>query len=505
MKIKAMQRSGANTVERECIGDLRQQARNLNPVYHPMQRAREYTRAVTAAKMDRMFAKPLIAGNFEDGHRDAVLTSAISRRSLVPFVSGAADGSVKLWDMTSRKTVANLETAHTRQVTGLTFSTSGQQFYSCSDDGYIHQWSIHRAAQKGNSDDDLKPAALDTATDVGDDNQDYRKNRRRKPSPAGALPSSSSDYGGSASSHGPLNSWRTAGSFKSIDHHWMEPDTFATASDEAVQIWSCHRSSALSTFKDLWSSSDTVTVVRYNPAEKNLLANCSADRGIGLHDTRTSTSLKKTVLRMNSNDLQWNPMEPMNFVVANEDFNAYTFDMRNLSQPTRIYKGHTGAVLSVAWSPTGREFVTGSYDKTIRIFNVNNGGQSRDIYHTKRMQRVFTVQYSSDDKFIVSGSDDTNVRLWKAHASEQLGQTTIREESAQSYRQALIQRYQHLPEVKKIYRSRKIPSAIRKQTHQSIIMKESAERKLANRVKYDKTGTHKFISERKKIVVKEIE
>jgi WD repeat and SOF domain-containing protein 1 len=454
MKIQTLQRN-INSVERECSGDLKREARNLNPQYHPMQRAREYTRAVTAAKMDRMFAKPLM-GNFGYGHRDAVMCSAVSRRSLLPLVSGSADGVIKLWDLSTRKEVVEIN-AHTRVVTGVVFSVTGDHFYSCAEDGLCHRWSIHDAS----GGDAAKPK------------------------------------------HGPLSTWRTAGSFKSIDHHWFDPQ-FATASDEAVQIWSPERSSPLQTFSDLWGSDDTVTTVRYNPAERNLLAHCSADRGIGLHDTRTGVSLKKTVLRMRSNDLQWNPMEPMNFVVGNEDYNAYMFDMRKLDEPTRIFKGHTSAVMSVSWAPTGREFVTGSYDRTLRIF-AYNGGNSREIYHTKRMQRVFTVNYTMDNSFIVAGSDDSNLRLWKAHASEQLGQKTNREEAAMQYRQSLIKKYQHLPEVKRIYKSRKVPKIIKKQTYQTGIMKASADRKLANRVKYDKTGEHKFESERKKVVVNEMD
>lgn len=42
--------------------------------------------------------------------------------------------------------------------------------------------------------------------------------------------------------------------------------------------------------------------------------------------------------------------------------------------------------MDLDYSPTGREFVTGGYDKTIRIFNVNDG-KSREVYHTKRMQK----------------------------------------------------------------------------------------------------------------------
>jgi len=42
--------------------------------------------------------------------------------------------------------------------------------------------------------------------------------------------------------------------------------------------------------------------------------------------------------------------------------------------------------MDIDFSPTGREFVTGSYDRSVRIFPYN-GGHSREIYHTKRMQR----------------------------------------------------------------------------------------------------------------------
>lgn len=90
-----------------------------------------------------------------------------------------------------------------------------------------------------------------------------------------------------------------------------------------------------------------------------------------------------------------------------------------------------------------------------------------------------------------------------------MGQLTTREESAIQYRQTLIKKYQHLPEVKKIHRSRKVPKLIKKQTQQAIIMKESADRKTANRVKYSskkkKGEQHKFVSERQKTVVKEID
>ena len=81
---------------------------------------------------------------------------------------------------------------------------------------------------------------------------------------------------------------------------------------------------------------------------------------------------------------------------------------------------HTSAVIDIKYSPTGKEFVTGSYDKTLRIFD-SHKSKSKDIYHTKRMQRITHVSWTLDNKYIISASDEMNIRIWKAKASEKLG------------------------------------------------------------------------------------
>lgn len=37
------------------------------------------------------------------------------------------------------------------------------------------------------------------------------------------------------------------------------------------------------------------------------------------------------------------------------------------------------------------------------------------------MQEVLSVLWSLDNKFVLSGSDEMNIRVWKANASEKLG------------------------------------------------------------------------------------
>jgi len=53
--------------------------------------------------------------------------------------------------------------------------------------------------------------------------------------------------------------------------------------------------------------------------------------------------------------------------------------MRKLDTPVNVHIDHVGAVLSVDYSPTGQEFVTGSFDKTIRIFP-RDRSKSRFVY-----------------------------------------------------------------------------------------------------------------------------
>ncbi len=122
-------------------------------------------------------------------------------------------------------------------------------------------------------------------------------------------------------------------------------------------------------------------------------------------------------------------MEPFNFIAGNEDGNIYTFDMRKMESAKFIHKDHVGAIMSVDFSPTGKEFVSGSFDQTLRIFPYNSG-RSREIYHGKRMFKIFAVAWSLDNRYIFSGSEDTNLRVWKSVSYKKVGEINTREKNA---------------------------------------------------------------------------
>lgn len=130
---------------------------------------------------------------------------------------------------------------------------------------------------------------------------------------------------------------------------------------------------------------DTVNCVKYSPADSNMLCGTSMDRCLILYDIRAETPIHKIQMLNKSQTLAWNPIEPLNVTIGNDDANAYTYDIRKMNQPSLIHKDHISAIMTIAYSPTGREFATGSFDRTIRVFPFDKG-YSREVYHGQRMQ-----------------------------------------------------------------------------------------------------------------------
>lgn len=67
-------------------------------------------------------------------------------------------------------------------------------------------------------------------------------------------------------------------------------------------------------------------------------------------------------------------------------------------------------VLSISFSPDSKFIVTGNSDKTVKLWNVNEGTVIRTLDgHTNI---VNSLSFSADGRFIASGSKDKTVRIW---------------------------------------------------------------------------------------------
>ncbi|EMR63816.1 putative u3 small nucleolar rna associated protein [Eutypa lata UCREL1] len=443
MKIKALSRS----VEayQPPGSKVPKAPRNLDPAIHPFERAREYTRALNAVKLERMFAQPFIA-QLGKGHVDGVYSMATDSNSLERLASGSGDGVIKVWDLTSREQIWH-GTAHENIVKSVCW-TRDQKLLSASSDKAIKLFDPYNTPCESK----------------------------------------------------PISSWLGASAFTSLSHHRSRNAFAAASSSSIISIYDLERHTAAPETLHWPSATDTITAVAFNQSETSVLASCATDRSVLLYDLRTSTPVAKTVLNFTSNAVAWNPMETFNLATASEDHNAYIFDVRKFDRALNILKDHVAAVMDVQFSPTGEELVTASYDRTIRIWN-RDKGHSRDIYHTKRMQRCFQAKWTQDSKYLLTGSDDGNVRLWRANASHREGIKSTKQRQALEYNEALSTRYSHMPEIRRIKRHRHIPTVVKKAGEIKKEELKAIKRREENERRHTKKQFEKRKSERDKVIL----
>lgn len=120
------------------------------------------------------------------------------------------------------------------------------------------------------------------------------------------------------------------------------------------------------------------------------------------------------------------------------------------------------------------------------------------LHHT----RIFSVQFTMDSKYVLSGSDDGNIRIWKARASEKLGITDWRERQNLEYAESLKERFKHMDEIRRIGRHRPLPNDVRRADKLKKEMLGAQRRKDENRRKHSrKAAQEKPVAERKKAII----
>lgn len=105
---------------------------------HPFSKARERTRALNAAKMERIFAKPFV--DSLEGHLDAIEVLCRKPHSLNIIASGSWDGGIIMHNLTQRSRIATMQGTHKGKVSGLCFSQD-DRLLSCGVDRSIKIWN----------------------------------------------------------------------------------------------------------------------------------------------------------------------------------------------------------------------------------------------------------------------------------------------------------------------------------------------------------------------------
>jgi len=453
-KIKILSRNLDNYL-RDSKNDIKKIHRDYAPESHPFEDQREYVRALNAVKLERSFAKPFL---FDlTGNSDAVKILQNHKNRLSSIFSGSYDGMIKEWNLATKNARFTIK-GHSSCVNGI--SQIGDNIITCSDDKHIKYWNIDPLNEINSNTEPVFQIVHNNAIKCLD-------------SQYSEISNSNNPYFAIGDTNGDIHLYEMSG-----------------------------RTDPINSFN--WGT-ESMTSIKFNATESNLLLAAGMDNSVSLFDIRQNSALRKVTLEMGSNQVLWNPYNPIQFAVANEDNNVYLFDSRKLSHAQKILRGHISAVMSISYSPTGRQICTGSYDKTIKIFDIHGNAAPKavDTYHTKRMQKIFSVTWTGDNKYILSASDEFNIRCWKAKAWDRLEHLSASQKSSRNYSEALKKKFQNYPEIKRIRNHRHYSKHIFVQSKQRKEQLNKLRRKERNR-KLNIPG-HETTPARQKMVVSEKE
>ena len=82
----------------------------------------------------------------------------------------------------------------------------------------------------------------------------------------------------------------------------------------------------------------------------------------------------------------------------------------------RILKGHSSAVLSVAFSPNGLQAISGSQDGTMRLWATTSDRSLREF--KGHAAPVWSVVFCSSGRTVLSVSEDRTIRLWEVESGQ---------------------------------------------------------------------------------------
>jgi WD40 repeat protein len=112
---------------------------------------------------------------------------------------------------------------------------------------------------------------------------------------------------------------------------------------------------------------------------------------------------------------------PLWLVVAGIGFSALA-DPHSVSaehpKEQASFGGHTAVVSSVAVTADGKTLASGSYDATIKLWDLATGKEIAPLLgHTAA---VYSVAFAPDGKTLASGSHDDTARLWDVASRKEI-------------------------------------------------------------------------------------
>jgi WD40 repeat protein len=389
-----------------------------------------------------------------EGHSDYVVAVAITpdgKRAL----SGSWDYTLRLWDLESGQSIQTFK-GHSATVHAVAITPDGQRALSASSDSTLRLWNlesgqsictfdghssyVHAVAITTDGKRFLSGAWDNTLRlwDLESD-QSLHTTERHSGSVVAVAITPNGKRAVSASYDRTLRLWdlESGQSLRSFEGHSEYVVTMALTADgkralsgsrdDTLRLWDLESGRCIHTFRG--HSHDVVAVAITPDGKRGLSA--SSDSTLRLWDLKTGQSLR--TFKGHSSFVSALAITPdgKRALSASGDLTLRLWDLEDskgfsisqllLPNPFRslhTFKGHSGHIHDMAMTPDGKRAISASDDKTLRLWDLENGQCLRTL--EGHLASVYSVAITPDGKRALSGSWDYTLRLWDLESGQSI-------------------------------------------------------------------------------------
>ncbi|KAH8733108.1 WD40-repeat-containing domain protein [Phaeosphaeriaceae sp. PMI808] len=194
----------------------------------------------------------------------------------------------------------------------------------------------------------------------------------------------------------------------------------SSSADKTIKLWDLNTTNCAKSYS---YHTDKVCSVAWHPDESTVLLSGSYDRTIVAADMRApDAKAPRWGVESDVETVRWNPHDPNFFYVSTENGMIHFHDTRNApldpaaSKPVWVLQAHDESIASFDINPVIPGYlVTGSTDKQVKLWNIQDNGPSMVVSRDLGVGRVFSTTFAPDQevgfRLAVAGSKGA-VQIW---------------------------------------------------------------------------------------------